>query len=393
MSKVIWLASWYPNEYEPVVGDFIQRHAKAVAELMPITVIHVVQLGKDTKAKDKVKVNENGNLKEIIHYFSYKKMGISWLDKLLYNSRYLRYYEKVLKQYVKQNGKPLLLHVHVPIKAGIVARKISKQWKIPYIVSEHSSLYLKEAKDNFYNRTLFFRYHTKKIFRDAAFVTNVSATLGNVIKQMFGLKEVITIPNVVNTKYFNYQPKEKNKIFRWLHVSTLFPLKNPEGIIHAFHRLSQKRNNWELVICGGPVHAYLTELVSSLELSNKIKFTGEIPYKKVAKQMQNADAFVFFSKHENFPCVIAEALCCGLSLVSSNVGGIAEAINKSNGLLVQSEDIDALKKALTELMDNRTKYQAQYISDTAIEKYNFSAIAKQFIALYHQLIKTNETDF
>ncbi len=32
--KVLWLASWYPDELEPKNGDFIQRNAKAVAALL-----------------------------------------------------------------------------------------------------------------------------------------------------------------------------------------------------------------------------------------------------------------------------------------------------------------------------------------------------------------------
>ena len=45
--KVLWLASWYPDEYEPTNGDFVQRHAKAVSQLMHIDVIHVVQAGEN----------------------------------------------------------------------------------------------------------------------------------------------------------------------------------------------------------------------------------------------------------------------------------------------------------------------------------------------------------
>ena len=32
--KILWLASWYPNLYESFNGDFIQRHAQAVAEFL-----------------------------------------------------------------------------------------------------------------------------------------------------------------------------------------------------------------------------------------------------------------------------------------------------------------------------------------------------------------------
>jgi glycosyltransferase involved in cell wall biosynthesis len=200
------------------------------------------------------------------------------------------------------------------MKAGIVALKFLKHSNIPYIVSEHSSLYLKTAKDNFYNRSFYFRYHTKKIFQYAALVTNVSSAIGKVLEEMFHLKNVLIIPNVVDTNYFNFKPEKPDKIFRWMHVSTMYPLKNVDKIIRAFNELRHIKKEWELIICG-PVNKQYEQLVEQLHLQSKIKFTGEISYEQVAAEMQNANAFILFSKHENFPCVVIEALCCGLPVV------------------------------------------------------------------------------
>jgi hypothetical protein len=71
--KVLWLASWYPDEYEPTNGDFVRRHAKAVSQLVKIDVIHVVQTGKDFNTLSKVELYNEDNLREFIHYFSLKK--------------------------------------------------------------------------------------------------------------------------------------------------------------------------------------------------------------------------------------------------------------------------------------------------------------------------------
>lgn len=384
--KLLWLASWYPDEYEPTNGDFVQRHAKAVAQLMAVDVIHVAQTGKDFGSLSKVVLNNENNLHEFIHYFSFTKTGIVWLDKIRYNKTYLRYYKNILHQYIKEKGKPDLIHVHVPMKAGIIALNFSKQFSIPYIVSEHSSLYLKIAKDNFHSRSFYFRYYTKKILQHAALVTNVSAAIASVLQQMFDLKTVRIIPNVVDTSYFNFKLKEKNKVFRWLHVSTQLPLKNVDKIIEAFKNISTIRNDWELIIVG-PINKKYEMLAEQLNLQAKIKFTGEISYKEVATEMQKADVFVMFSKHENFPCVIIEALCCGLPVVASNVGGIAEVVNETNGILIEANNTNELQSAIISVMNNINQYNAEKISAEAISKYNYYMIAQQFISVYKEVLQ------
>ena len=102
--------------------------------------------------------------------------------------------------------------------------------------------------------------------------------------------------------------------------------------------------------------------------------------------MQQADAFILFSKHENFPCVVIEALCCGLPVVASNVGGIPEAVDETNGVLVEPDNISVLQNAIVTVMHSLTKYNRENISGNAISKYNYQVIAKQFIAAYNDLL-------
>lgn len=383
--KVLWLASWYPDEYEPTNGDFIQRHAQAVSQLMHVDVIHVVQAGRKFNSLNKAVKNNDGNLHEEIHYFTYKKCNIDWVDKILYNKTYWRYYKNILNEYIEKKGKPDLIHVHIPFKAGIIAMAFLRKYNIPFIVSEHSSLYLKEAKDNFYTRDFYFRFYTEHTFKKAALVTTVSAAIAKVLKQMFSLKDVRVISNVVDTKYFYFKPKENNKTFRWIHVSTMHPLKNVDKIIQAFNNILHGKNDWELILVG-PVNNEYEKLVEQLNLQSKIKFIGEISYEDVAKQMQQADALIMFSKHENFPCVIIEALCCGLPVVSSNVGGIGEAVNNSNGILVEANNISELQSAIISMMNYINNYNVEKISVEAISKYNYDTIAKQFVSIYKEVL-------
>jgi len=387
--KVLWLASWYPNEQEPVNGDFIQRHAKAVSHLQPIDVMHVVQLGHQITTSASETVTADGPLLEIISTFAFRPVGFSLIDKLRYNAWYLAYFKQQVLAYEKKYGRPDIIHVHVPIKAGIIGRWAAKRWNIPYIISEQASYYEQAAPDNFHTRSSFFRNNARKIFRDAAVVTNVSATIGQVIQQLFQLKKVVPVHNLAETDFFHYTTPPHNKLFTWLHVSALGEQKNIRGMLAAFAAMKDDAS-WQLRIAG-PYTKQHIDWVAEYGLASRVSFTGELAYEDVAKEMQQADAFVLFSNHENFPCVVVEALCCGLPVVAADAGGVREAIHAGNGIVVQPQQEAQLTEALKKVSTHYTMYDRARISRAAAERYAAPVIAQQFVDIYRQLTQKSST--
>lgn len=389
VKKVLWLTSWYPGPPDPVLGDFIQRHAEAVAEFVPVDLVYVVQQGPQVFQKEEVVLkNKRGNLAETILIFPFKPAGFSLIDKIRYQLTYLNYTQKIVEGHIKTVGRPDLIHVHIPIKAGLVARRLSKKYGIPFIVSDHSSHYEKEAEDSFYNRSYFFRNNTRKVLKDAVAVTNVSSAAANIMQRLFRLQNVRTIHNVVDQRHFFYRERaaRSRDRFRFLHVSSLSSQKNFPAILEALDLLNGKTRNWEMVVCG-PQPERFSQEVENRGLQSQLRFDGEVAYSAVAAEMQKADALVLFSLHENFPCVVIEALCCGLPVISSKAGGVAEAIDRSNGILVEKNDVEALSDAMREMMENYDGYNSKSISEQALKKYNYRQIGKEFLELYEWVLK------
>lgn len=102
--------------------------------------------------------------------------------------------------------------------------------------------------------------------------------------------------------------------------------------------------------------------------------------------MQSAHALVMFSRYENFPCIIIEALCCGLPVISTHVGGIPEAVNDSNGWLIPSENEEALLETMIRMIDSYAVFNRHEVANDAGDKYNDSVIGKQFYSLYQQVL-------
>ena len=206
------------------------------------------------------------------------------------------------------------------------------------------------------------------------------------MSSLFGLTGVSVIRNTVDTTLFYYRQRPVVK-FRFVHVSTLVSRqKNVDGILNAVSLLTRQRNDFEVVIVG-PENDELKEKVAALMLTPMVRFTGEISYARVALEMQQASALVLFSRFENFPCVIVEALCCGLPVISSDTGGIKEAVHEANGILVQSENEKQLSEAMNRMMNEYEKYDREKIAAEAGKLYSYHAIGKKFYELYNEVLK------
>jgi glycosyltransferase involved in cell wall biosynthesis len=377
---ILWLPSWYPNKLEPYSGDFIQRHAKAAALNNRITVIFFTQYGEGVSTDRNVSITETGPLSELIVYVPFRPSGFRLFDRVRYNFKFYYFSKRFLKKYFKEHGLPSLVHVHVPMKSGNLALWIKRKFGIHYIVSEQASSYLNQAPDNFFNRHLVYRLQVKKIFSEAAIVTNVSLAIGNILKQLFPIKDFRVIHNVVDTTYFHpaFLPKP---IFTYIHVSSLSDQKNIFGILRVFKNLAVVSSNWKLLIVGPPTQE-IGDFINDEKLNHLIELKGEVSYPEVAEYMNKAHVMVLFSKHENFPCVVVEALCCGLPVVSSDVAGVNEAVNELNGILVESENEAALMNALLSIREVYGTYNSATIAADAASRFGYPVIARKFDELY-----------
>lgn len=382
--KILWLCSWYPSKIEPFNGDFIQRHAKAASLYNDIYVIHVIGDNSRSAQRISTEINIDGNLVEFRVY--YKKSN-SWWGRLLGHYQLLRQYKNAVRTYIEASGAPGLVHVHVPIKAGIIALWMKKKYNTPYLVTEHWGIYNDVEANNYSTKSGAFKHFTKKIIRNASDFISVSKFLGEGINKLVIEKKYEIVPNVVNTELFNYQPANASS-FRFIHVSNMVPLKNAEGILRAFKLLSDKITNVDLIMVGD-TDPSIRELASTMNFKEGIvKFRGEVPYQQVAKEMQQANCFVLFSNIENSPCVIGEALCCGLPVIAANVGGVPELLDDTKGMLIEARNEMALVNAMQQMIDNYSRYDRSKIALDAKEKFSYEKVGSQMDLIYTNIMAT-----
>lgn len=367
-------------------GDFIERHAKAVSAYAK-TIVLFVDKDNSLRAGDlQVEKTVDGNLIVYKAYYGASKIG-GWWGKLQSLLQFRATQRKLYRQIVLEQGAPNLVHVHVAMKAGVLALHLKKTYGLPYIVTEHWTGYDPASKDSLTNKGIAWKYLNKKILQGASFFLPVSRDLGDLVNRHFMPIAYEAVPNVVNTAHFKYQPVQP-RIFRFIHASYLNYQKNAEGMILAAAELSKKGYEFELLLLGNE-NSGLEQLASQHGLLNKqVIIKPAIPYEAVAREMQQSSALILFSRYENLPCVILEALCSGLPVVSSRVGGVGEVINVNNGIMVESENVSALAAAMQKMIDDYTQYDREAIASDAKEKFSYETVAKQYLQYYENYCVT-----
>lgn len=382
--KILWLTSWYPNKLEPLSGDFIERHAKAASLLNDVTVIHVVKdhLGKTLRNKTILKHQYPSfpTLTSIIGY--YRSFGKRLVPSFISMVRYFRLQKQLVKEYIRENGKPDLIHVHISFKAGIAALYFKWRYGIQYIVSEQWTIFCPGAKPSFYDQSFIVRSFIKLIYRNASRSSAVSGYLAQSLTDIFRISKPYSIPNVVDTKLF-YPSDQKHDVFTFIHISVLNYQKSPDEIINAVSRLKKMTLKPFQLIIYGPYIPVLADKIKKEELDNIIQYRGEVLQDELSSEVRKCHSLLLYSRFETFGCVVIEAFASGLPVIVSDIPVMRELVQENvTGIFAPVNDPVKLAEKMLWMMDHYNNFDLQQISDSAGEKYDFGKIAEQFDLLY-----------
>lgn len=374
--NVLFLASWYPNPEQPQNGNFIERHAQAVGRLATVAVLYVHSSHEVSDYN--IQISKNKHITECRVYFP-KTSALRPFAKI---RNYKKAHWQGFNKLVALFGTFDICHLNVFYPAGIFAAELKKKVNLPFIITEHWTKFLPIHPARF-------NPHEKMVIRQtgnaAKMICPVSEDLKNAIHPMLNHNRFEVIPNVVDTDLFTVRTsRSADRPIRILHISTLNDHhKNTTGMLRVLARLHQQRTDFTVTMIGNHYGDKYINMAHKLGLpSTHIEILPEIPLEEIAAQMPLHDIFLLFSHFENLPCVISEALVCGLSVVASDVGGIREMITPENGKLVTAGDEAGLLTTLDTMMNNLDNYTPQTISSSARQRYGYDAVGRAFLKLY-----------
>jgi glycosyltransferase involved in cell wall biosynthesis len=383
--KVWFLSGWYPTRVHDTLGNFVARHASAVAQNAEVVVLHVC-VDPQLPRGQECTVKEAPGFTEMICY-----LGRPALDVPIYSRvhRYLQIrkaYRRLAAKAVECYGKPEIIHANVFYPITSIAHLMSRLYAIPFVVTEHWTAFLPEDPIRLSRRQLSL---SRRMAKRAACIMPVSEHLANAMRSLGLQGNYRVVSNVVDTDLFRLSDKRELKgPFRLMHISTLHEVqKNFNGLMNALSLLRSKRSDFELHVISDGDHSPYKARVEALGLTAQVQFHGKLSSGEVATYLADANLLLLFSRYENFPCVIPEAFACGVPVISTDVGGISEHLSAERGCLVGSEDEQGFANAIDTCLDRLSDFDPAAIRAYAIKHFSYDIIGKQFLEIYNQVIK------
>lgn len=296
--------------------------------------------------------------------------------------------EKLWDRYIK-NESVDIIHAHCCVWAGYAAMKLSEKIKIPYVVTEHATLFQlhKNEISNENNAVI------TEVFQKAAKVICVSRAFAKLLEDYTSNIEVIG--NVVDCEQFQIKETDKDAV-RFLTVCYMeeeaqLYKKGMDILIKAWAKVSAKYPQAKLIIGGGGKSLEkVVEWTREYQVTENVEFLGALTRQRVVEQMQMCDCFVLPSRYETFGVVYIEAMACGKPVIAVANGGPDDFVHEFNGILIQPEQEEELVQALDEMITAIEKkdstYQPERIAAYVEEKFSYRAIAEQLEKIYQNIV-------
>lgn len=193
----------------------------------------------------------------------------------------------------------------------------------------------------------------RRVWRSAGVVIVNVGQIGSTLRELRDLPKgkTIVVHNGLSDDPRRVAPEVGGERLTIGCVSRIDKLKGTHVLLQAFGRLAARYPSVDLVLAGdGPEMGRLRSAVKSMDLAGRVTLTGQFSG-DVAELVSSFDIYAFPSLWEGLPYAVLEAMRAGCAIVSTDVGGIPEAVVEGeSGLLVDAGSADELAEALARLV-------------------------------------------
>lgn len=378
-----------PSFFSPYGGEFCLDQAKALKAVgHEVRILSNVQLGITIGGKDffvlpfyRYEHERDG----ITIYQSYQR----GLPRVIRHNvqRWVGIVESMFRAYVRKYGKPDIIHAHCAKWAGYAAMKISKEYGIPYVITEHLPLLLLAEEYGPAPSSAWQIPFIKEAYHHAAMVLPVSEELvgdtacyyGNDYRWQY-------LSNTIDTDFFAYRPRpaREGRPFRFCCLADYTYRKGYDVLFAAFQKLQDQGRVVELLIAGKDTDSrQCRQEIVHLGLQH-VKTMGRIGKSEVRALLYQSDALVLASRSEVQPLVLLEAMSTGIPVISTEC--IPQNLRIEGGCtIVPIADAEALSAAMKQVMEKEDS-DGRKISESVQQTASLKVVGQKLSDLFSDIL-------
>ena len=188
--------------------------------------------------------------------------------------------------------------------------------------------------------------------------------------------------------YDKYKIPKDRKIV--LYVGRVDPEKSLHVLVEAFGKVCKKVSDVDLVVVGdGTARNKLEKMAEEGGFADRAHFLGRIVGDDLPKIYRTGTVFAITSKTETQSIVLLEAMASGLPAVAVRAGAIHELVkNNKSGFLCEADDVDAVAKGLTKILNSDELREKLSLGALEIvKKHDINYTLSRMVEIYENVLE------
>jgi glycosyltransferase involved in cell wall biosynthesis len=194
----------------------------------------------------------------------------------------------------------------------------------------------------------------------------------------------VPVPSILN--------KKEAEIGKPVTVLFLGNLCKRKGIWELIKAIDKLPDSVHLIVAGGEedpgIGSAIKTEIEKLGLDQRVRWIGPIVGREKQQLLLDADIFVLPSFAEGLPISLLEAMCSGLPVVATPVGGVPTVVSDGlQGLLVEAGNVELLSEAIEKLATDLElrKTLGREARNTCVTRFGIENAVERYMNMYEGL--------